>query len=179
MKAIRNLYARLGVDAYYQQYGYEYQNPHLEQIATLLEQNQTRLDYRQVLDFCAGGGEVSLILKELGFPNSQGSDPYLQALYQKNTGQPCFPWSFESVVKKGIEGQYSCIIGSFALHLCPSDLLYALVLQLFQHTDLLVVLTPHKRPALEQYEGVTLAFSDYALTEKGKKVHLKAYQYAY
>lgn len=179
MKAIRNLYAQLGVDAYYQQYGYAYQNPHLEQIAALLEQNQEQLDYSQVLDFCAGGGEVSLILKQLGFPNSIGSDPYLQELYEKNTQQPCFPWSFETVVKQGIEGQYSCIVCSFALHLCPSELLYALVIQLFQHSSTLVVLTPHKRPALEQYEGVNLIFSDYSLTAKGKKVHLKAYQYAY
>lgn len=179
MKAIRNLYAQLGVDAYYQQYGYAYQNPHLEQIAALLEQNQARLDYSAVLDFCAGGGEASLILKQLGFPNSRGSDPYLQELYQKNTQQTCAAWSFEDVVKKGIEGTYSCIICSFALHLCPPELLYALVVQLFQHSSTLVIITPHKRPALEQYEGVSLVFSDYALTEKGKKVHLKAYQYAY
>jgi hypothetical protein len=179
MKAIRNLYAQLGVDAYYQQYGYQYQNPHLEQIAVLLKKNQARLDYRQVLDFCAGGGEVSLILKNLGFPNSKGSDPYLRELYQKNTGQACYDWSFESAVKQGIVGQYSCIVCSFALHLCPSELLYALVVQLFQHSSMLVILTPHKRPALEQYEGVSLAFSDHALTAKGKKVHLKAYQYAY
>lgn len=179
MKAIRNLYAQLGVDAYYQQYGYAYQNPHLEQITTLLTQNKERLDYSQVLDFCAGGGEVSLILQQLGFPDSIGSDPYLQELYQKNTQQTCYNWSFETAVKQGLDGQYSCIICSFALHLCPSDLLYALVLQLFQHSSLLVVITPHKRPILEQYEGVELAFSDYTLTAKGKKVHLKAYQYAY
>lgn len=179
MKAIRSLYAQLGVNAYYRHYGYTYQNPHLNQIIALLTQNQQHLDYSEVLDFCAGGGEVSLILKQLGFPNSKGSDPYLQELYQKNTQQPCYSWSFETVVKQGIEGSYTCIICSFALHLCPHELLYALIIQLFQHSPLLVVITPHKRPALEQYEGINLAFSDYSLTEKGKKVHLKAYKCAY
>lgn len=179
MKAIRNLYAQLGVDAYYQQYGYAYQNPHLAQIAQLIHQNKERLDYSQVLDFCAGGGEVSMVLQQLGFADSVGSDPYLQELYQKNTQLPCYSWSFEQVVKQGLEGQYSCIICSFALHLCPKELLYALVVQLFQHSNMLVVITPHKRPILENYAGVELAFQDYALTDKGKKVHLKAYRYVY
>ncbi len=176
---IRNLYQQLGVQAYYQQYGEQYQNPHWEQIKALLVQNEPQLDYTQVLDFCAGGGEVSWVLRELGYTGMVGSDPYLQALYLKNLGLPCQDWSFETVVKKGITGYYSCIISSFALHLCPADQLSTLTLQLFQATKTLVVLTPHKRPALEIYDGVELLYSDYSLTEKGKKVFLKAYRYCY
>lgn len=178
-KSIRNLYEQLGVKAYYQQYGNQYQNPHWEQITALLRQHEARLDYSQVLDFCAGGGEVSWVLQELGYQNMVGSDPYLKDLYEKNIGQPCYDWSFDRVVRRGVEGQYSCIISSFALHLCPEEQLYALTLQLFQASDTLVVLTPHKRPALEQYAGVDLTHSDHAFTPKGKKVFLKIYRYAF
>lgn len=178
-RSIRNLYQQLGVDAYYQQYGYTYQNPHWEQITALLTQNSKRLDYSRVLDFCAGGGEVSWALKELGYSHTVGSDPFLHELYEKNIGQPCHAWSFEEVVKKGLPESYSCIISSFALHLCPPEQLYALTIQLFQATDTLVVLTPHKRPVLEQYAGVELAYTDHALTPRGKKVFLKVYHYAF
>lgn len=176
---IRNLYQKLGVQHYYQQYGDHYQNPHWEQIKTLLQQNETRLDYGQVLDFCAGGGEVSWVLQELGYSGMIGSDPFLKDLYQKNLGLTCHDWSFDTVVKKGLTGRYSCIISSFALHLCPAEQLYALTLQLFQATETLVVLTPHKRPALETYHGVDLQYTDHTLTERGKKVFLKVYQYRY
>jgi hypothetical protein len=88
----------------------------------------------------------------------------------------CHHWSFEEVVKGAMEGTYSAIICSFAMHLCPDELLFGLTYELFQHTDLLVIITPHKRPALDKIEGVEMAFEDFALTPKGKKVRLKAYR---
>lgn len=179
MKHIRNIYEQLGVDKYYKEYGYQYKNPHLDQIQTLIVNNKTRIDYSAVLDFCCGGGEISLILDQLGYTNSQGSDPYTHALYQKNRQQSCAKWTFDDVIKGAMTGSYSAIICSFALHLCPEKKLYPLVMQLFQHSPSLVILTPHKRPALEQLEGVELDFVDHTLTEKGKKVFLKHYHYSF
>lgn len=175
MKPIRNLYEQLGVEKYYKTYGNQYQNPHLAQIQELIIGNKERLDYNAVLDFCAGGGEISLILKELGFDNFVGSDPYTSLLYSKNLNQKCYDWSFDKVIKGQLKGNYSCIISSFAMHLCEEEKLYPLVIALFQHSPSLVIITPHKRPQLEKLNGVKLDFEDFALTEKGKKVFLKHY----
>jgi 2-polyprenyl-3-methyl-5-hydroxy-6-metoxy-1,4-benzoquinol methylase len=179
MKHIRNIYEHLGVDNYYRDYGDQYSNPHIAQVQELVSKNAKKLDYSTVLDFCAGGGEVSLILHTLGYEDTNGSDPYTQELYTRNTKKECHTWSFDSVIKEGIKGNYSCIICSFAMHLCPEEKLYPLIIQLFQHSSSLVIITPHKRPQLEKLNGVELDFVDYTLTEKGKKVFLKHYQYVY
>ncbi|WMX13070.1 MULTISPECIES: hypothetical protein [unclassified Aureispira] len=179
MKPIRKLYEQLGVDKYYKDYGHQYQNPHNQQIETLIINNEDKLDYSTVLDFCAGGGEVSWILKEMGYSNMTGSDPYTHQLYEKNLKQKCYRWSFDDVIKGKLEGNYSSIICSFAMHLCEEQKLYPLTIQLFQHSKSLIILSPHKRPVLEVLSGVELDFTDHALTPKGKKVFLKHYIYKF
>jgi hypothetical protein len=49
---------------------------------------------------------------------------------------------------------------------------------LLQAAPTLVIITPHKRPELEKLPGVVLAWEDFAETEKGKKVRMKAYRLA-
>jgi hypothetical protein len=44
---------------------------------------------------------------------------------------------------------------------------------------MLIVITPHKRPELENLNGISLDFEDFTLTERGKKVRLKAYRIEY
>jgi 2-polyprenyl-3-methyl-5-hydroxy-6-metoxy-1,4-benzoquinol methylase len=175
MAAIRNLYSELGVEQYYAQSGGAYTNPHFLQIEALLVQNQSRIDYAEVLDFCCGGGEVSQVLQKLDYPLPQASDPYTQEAYRQNIGKECWDFSFEEVIRGKLEGQFSSIICSFAMHLCPQKQLYPLVYQLFQHTAQLIIITPHKRPELEKLTGVQLLFTDFTLTERGKKVFLKVY----
>jgi hypothetical protein len=182
-KAIREEYADHGVEAFYKTNAHVYENPHFPYIQSLLEQSKTRLDYSSVLDFCGGGGEVSVILKGMGFENSVGCDPFTHKLFEKNTGKKCWRFSFEDVVKRKLTAKYppsvkkpfSSIVCSFGMHLCPEKMLQPLVFQLFTLTDTLVIITPHKRPVLEEIEGVQLAFNDFTLTERGKKVFLKAY----
>lgn len=176
-ESIRNLYERLGVDAYYKKYGEFYENPHFEQIESLIVQNESKLDYSNILDFACGGGEICSIIKTLGYNKFTASDPYTAKLFEKQLQQTCLSWSFLDVVKGKLSGNYSCIICSFALHLCPENLLYDLAIQLFKVSPILVIITPHKRPQLEKFEGISLNFEDYCLTPKGKKVRLKAYKY--
>jgi hypothetical protein len=64
-KAIRDEYAEKGVEAFYKSHADVYENPHFKYIKALLEQNQHRIDCSKVLDFCSGGGEVTLILRGL------------------------------------------------------------------------------------------------------------------
>jgi hypothetical protein len=177
MKSIRPLYEAHGAEGYYQEHADTYENPHFPEIAALLQANAPRLDLQAVLDFSAGGGEVTRVLQELGYSDIIGSDPYTHALYTRKTGKPCLPLSFDDVIKKGIPGKYSAIISAFALHLCPPKDLYPLVYQLFQVAPQLVVLTPHKRPELENLPGVELLWADYVLTARGKQVRLKVYQF--
>ena len=179
MKPIRKLYEQLGAQKYYQQYGDSYQNPHQEYIKQLLQANENRLDYRQILDFCAGSGEVTTTIQKLGYDKSTASDPYTAVLFEQKTKQKCFSWSFDDVIKGHLVGKYSSIICSFAMHLCEEEKLYPLVTNLFAHTNSIVIITPHKRPQLENLTGVILDFEDFVLTPKGKKVFLKHYQYLY
>jgi hypothetical protein len=61
------------------------------------------------------------------------------------------------------------------MHLCEEKKLYTLVSQLFKHAENIIILTPHKRPALEMWSAFELVLEDFALTERGKKVFLKSY----
>ena len=190
-KAIRNEYADIGVENYYRNHADVYENPHFSYIQQLLTQNQYRIDYSKTLDLACGGGEVTLILRGLGFGNSVGCDPFTSSLFEKNTGQKCLAFSFEDIIKgtstnsegesveqlitQSAQNPFTSVISSFAMHLCPEKQLFPLVAQLFLCTKNIVIITPHKRPELEKLSNVTLLFEDFVLTERGKKVFLKSY----
>lgn len=176
MKPIRLQYEEHGAEGYYQNLGDSYENPHFPEIAALLRNNLFRIDTTCVLDFAAGGGEVSRVLLEAGVENITGADPYTGTLYEKNTGRVCEPWAFSDVVRNGLPATYSTVISSFALHLCPASSLFPLCWNLLDAAPLLVVITPHKRPELEIFSGIRLAWDDDVLTPRGKKVRMKAYE---
>lgn len=177
MPSIRPLYEQHGPEAYYRDHAEGYENPHFPQIKALLEQNLHRLDCSGgVLDFAAGGGEVTRVLQTAGITDLAGCDPYTQALYTRQTGLHCLPYDFKTVVLQGLPKRYSLIVSSFALHLCPPKDLFLLTWNLLEAAPLLVVITPHKRPELELLPGISLVWEDDTLTEKGKKVRMKAYQ---
>jgi len=177
LKAIRNSYADMGVEAFYKSAGSVYSNPHFPYISTLLRNNESRIDYSNILDFCCGSGEVSRVLKDLSYEHSEGSDPFTQKAYVATMNKACLGYTFQDVIQGKMDGrQYSSIICSFAMHLCPEKKLYPLIQQLFNCTKQLVLLTPHKRPKLDEVVGVALEFEDFTLTERGKKVRLRSYR---
>ncbi|MCC7506132.1 MAG: class I SAM-dependent methyltransferase [Saprospiraceae bacterium] len=177
MKAIRHLYEEHGAENYYRDHADSYANPHFPQIAALIQANLAQINHAGgVLDFCSGGGEVSLALAALGVGNITGCDPFTFDLYEKNTGRPCLRYSFKDVIKGVPLGQYSTIICSFAMHLCPAKDLFSLCWQLFQAAPQLVIITPHKRPELDQIPGIRLVSEDSAFTEKEKRVRLRIYE---
>lgn len=170
------MYESYGAEEYYRQHGENYENPHQRQVTQLILRNFPNWDCSGgVLDFCAGGGEVTLALRQCGaFPIS-GSDPFTYELYEKNTGLPCARLSFDDVIRGAQIEPCSVVICSFAMHLCPEKDLFPLIWQLFSAAPLLVIITPHKRPELEKIPGVELVGEDFELTERGKKVRLKMY----
>ena len=179
-KAIRNEYAESGVETFYLLNGDSYINPHEAQVNALIKKNVHLFDCSNILDLSCGGGEVTRSLKTLAYENIIGSDPFTFRLYEKLTGKKCCTFTFDDLVRGkhlGIwkEKQFSIIICSFALHLQPEKKLYPLIAALFFLTDSLVVISPHKRPMLENFENVSLIETDFELTERGKKVFLKRY----
>jgi SAM-dependent methyltransferase len=173
---IRPLYDQHGAEGYYRDHANAYENPHLPFIRKLLERNFHRLDCTgTVLDFAAGGGEVTLALQQLGAKNLAGCDPYTYELFEKKTGIPCLRHSFKDVIKNEISERYSLVISSFALHLCPPKELFPLTWNLLRAAPTLVVITPHKRPELEKLPQICLLWEDVVEDERGKKVRMKAY----
>ncbi len=176
LQAIRNGYAELGVEGFYRDNGATYCNPHFSYIAELIRRNHHQIDCRRVLDFCCGSGEVSQVLSNLGYDHVEGCDPFTQKAYTQRMDHPCLPYSFDDVIRGKLSGkQYTSVICSFAMHLCPPKKLYPLTRQLFDCSPQLIVITPHKRPALEILDGIRLDFEDAVLTERGKAVRLKGY----
>lgn len=177
-KKIRPLYEELGAEGFYRAFGDSYENPHLSEIQALIRRNFHRFDCSgKVLDFAAGGGEVATELQLLGAKDIVGCDPFTYSLFEQKTGLNCLRLSFKDVIRQGLPEHYSLIVSSFALHLCPLKELYSLVLNLLLATPLLVIITPHKRPELETFEGITLAWEDTVETARGKKVRMKAYRF--
>jgi hypothetical protein len=172
--SIRARYETYGAEGYYREHGGQYANPHYPEVAALLARNIHRIDGGgEILDFSAGGGEVTLALRGLGVEAISGCDPFTFALYTQQTGRPCLPLSFKDVIREGLPSAYSAIIASFALHLCPEKDLFSLCWRLLEAAPQLVVLTPHKRPELEKLPGLQVLWEDFVLTDRGKKVRAK------
>ena len=177
MKGIRLEYESFGPEEYYRKFGGKYENPHDAQVRALVTRNAHRWDTASgVLDFCAGGGEATLALMELGIQNCVGCDPFTFKLYQKKTGLPCLRFAFNDVLKGASLGQHGVAICSFGLHLCPEKDLFSVTWALLTAAPVLVIITPHKRPELEHLPGISLSFEDFELTDRGKKVRLKEYR---
>lgn len=174
--SIRNEYQNSGVENFYKTHAQNYQNPHFPEIEDLLTRNFSKFDTTKVLDFSAGGGEVSQVFQKLGVREIVGCDPFTFALFEKNTRLPCLKFSFKDVIRGVDLGHNSLIVSSFALHLCPEKDLFPLVWNLLEAATMLVIITPHKRPELEKLPGIRLIWEDFSLTGRGKKVRLKVYQ---
>lgn len=154
--AVRHQYQRLGVRGFYARHGPEYRNPHEPQIRRSLEKaaGEWPLDLSRVLDLAAGSGEVTLALRELGAGRIDGIDPFTFDAYEARTGQRAGHEMFEEIAAGALaERRWSLIVCSFALHLVEPSRLPAVAYQLSLVSPRLLVLTPHKRPILQQEWG--------------------------
>lgn len=81
--------------------------------------------------------------------------------------------SFNEILKGNLTGNYSCVICSFAFHLIPKKDNYMLTRELLCYTKQLIIISPTKKCELQKYNEFKLAFEDYVMTGKRKKVYLK------
>ncbi|HEY2587317.1 MAG TPA: class I SAM-dependent methyltransferase [Tepidisphaeraceae bacterium] len=150
-RAIRHEYEAHGVSSFYRTQGSAYRNPHEPQIARSLEIaiKEWQMDLSRVLDLAAGSGEATLPLRNLGAGLIDGIDPFTFDAYQERTGQIAGRVTFEQIAAGALAGRgYTLIVCSFAMHLVEPSRLPHLAMQLSLVGDRLLILTPHKRPAI-------------------------------
>jgi hypothetical protein len=180
----RGLYGPAGPGGYYREHGDDYTNPHEPAVAAALAHAVARwarrpdgLDFSRVLDLAAGGGEATLALARL-VPACviDGLDPYTHRLYQRRTGRPCLPVSFEEIARGDhpLAG-YSCVVSSCALHLAEDSWLPPLCLALAAAARDLLVITPLTRPEVRQEWGWRLMEATSCAREE-RSVRLRWYR---
>ncbi len=147
-----------------------YENPHARQIEELLRNNQRSLPLEDVLDLACGTGLVTSVLAALGHFEVIGLDPFRSAEYTIRTGRPCHRMSFKDIVNDGLPKEFSCIICSFALHLCKHSMLPDLLWRLSERSNTLVVISPSKFPLIGKP-----AVENFCLTANKKRIHFRSY----
>lgn len=155
-QSIRGAYETHGVDGYYRQFGSSYRNPHEPEVVKSLSGAITLwgLDITRVLDLAAGSGEASMVVRAMGAEVIHGIDPMTSKAYEARLGVPTEPFTFADVAAGALTGRsYSLIVCSFALHLCELSRLPGVCLQLAEIAPRMVVVTPHKRPILQDSWG--------------------------
>lgn len=158
-------------DEYYQQEKENYYNPHFEVVKKLLLQLELEPSTQSVIDLCCGNGEVTSVLSEIyPFVTFTGVDPYLNEVYERKQKLDCLKLSFKDLATD-FESfpQTDVIVCSFALHLCPTDLLPTILFNLASKSKYLVILTPNKKPEINQ-------FWDLIETQKEERVTMKIYK---
>ncbi len=154
--AIRAAYEKHGVTQFYKEFSNDYENPHENEVKKIIEfaHKNWKVDFSKTLDLAAGNGEVTRALQRVGEFKIDAVDPFTFALYEKTTEKKCLPISFEDILQGALDGKrYSTIVCSFALHLAEIDKLPMLCWKLSQISDSLVIITPHKRPAIKEEWG--------------------------
>jgi len=168
--SIREIYKSIGVEAFYSG-GMRYENPHAREVETLIRNNHITLPLENVLDLACGTGLVTSSLKTLGYQEVIGLDPFLSEEYTAQTGRTCYRMSFKDIINYGLpEQKFSCIICSFALHLCKYSMLPNLLWRLSERSNALVVISPSKFPIIGKP-----VVENFCLTARNKRVQFRAY----
>ena len=150
--SIRQQYVAHGVERYYAEHSDAYANPHSEQIAHLVRQHSRCWNPTdRILDLCCGDGAVTQTLQLVGFNNIDGCDPFLYKQYVSKTQRTCHKYNFADIARGDLTDTYDIIICSFALHLCPKDLLNVVLYQLARIAPNLVVISPSKKVLVDTF----------------------------
>ena len=147
---VRNEYKRVGsADKFYQNFSSDYKNPHKDIIIKLLEDFMffKRKDIK-IMDLSCGDGLVTEYLKNKGFVNIFGVDPYFKDIYEDKTKKKCYKKDFKTLPLSNEIPECDLVICSFAMHLCDKSMLPALLYKLAELSKEMIIITPHKRPEI-------------------------------
>lgn len=151
MEAIRNQYAQVGVETYYQKNADTYTNPHERIITELINESTEIIDYgNTVLDLCCGNGLATKVLEQ-HVKHIVGNDPYMYKQYTEQTNRCCYDYDFKQLAQACLIDKVDTIICSFALHLCDESLLPNVLYNLSLIANTLVVITPNKKPTINMF----------------------------
>jgi SAM-dependent methyltransferase len=173
MTSIRTAYDDVGPDEYYRLHGPVYRNPHETNVAAAITRAVAdwSLDLSHVLDLACGSGEATLALRLLGAEQIDGIDPYTADAYLERTGLIAELLTFEMIAAGALFGRrWPLVVCSYAMHLMAESRLPLLARRLADNTDHLLIVSPHKRPALQPAWGWTLQ-SDFV----HERVHCRLY----
>jgi 2-polyprenyl-3-methyl-5-hydroxy-6-metoxy-1,4-benzoquinol methylase len=148
---IREAYVQQGISAFYQANGANYQNPHETAVSEAISLAVLRWkpDLSGVLDLACGSGEATLALLANGAKTVEGIDPYTGYAYLKRTGKLATKLTFEQIAAGKLNSEkYSLIVCSYALHLLEPSRLPLLYYRLAEISSGLLILSPHKRPVI-------------------------------
>ena len=198
VSGIRNNYSLMGVENYYIKHGDNYRNPHEIKITNALnkllfnKQNEwiKQINFEYILDLCCGSGEITMYLKQYLLKNKinnykiDGIDPFTYNAYLKRTGITAYKYNFKDI-QNGIlwkilennddnNNYYSLIVCSYALHLCKISQLSSVCYCLSMVGHKLLIITPHKRPIIDEKMGWKLLFEGV-----NDKVRIRLYQSIY
>jgi hypothetical protein len=184
-QSMRKNYANGVDQYYSQHASSSYRNPHYPGIVKTLHafldiyaakhidsQSAENLSWR-VLDLAAGSGEATEAVYTWLKKRSQShnpkrvmpkisitaTDPYTGPAYLERTGLTCLPLSFADIASGKLPetpSPYDLVVISFALHLLTeTSQLWSLLSTLADRARYLVVLAPHKKPAIKPEWGWT------------------------
>jgi ubiquinone/menaquinone biosynthesis C-methylase UbiE len=102
------IYTEIGVDKYYIKNGDQYINPHRYDIERLVKKklcpnNPFLRQQDHILDLACGSGEITLSLKQMGYSNITGIDPYTHVKYEQMTGLKCRQLTFVDIVNGDLD----------------------------------------------------------------------------
>jgi 2-polyprenyl-3-methyl-5-hydroxy-6-metoxy-1,4-benzoquinol methylase len=150
-------YQKSGVKTFYSKIGKDYYNPHENDVKTLIKSIYN--PNHSYLDLAAGDGIVSQALIQLGCERVEGCDPFLYDLFKQNTNLNCLKYSFEDIAKGQLQKKYDVVICSYAMHLVDPSYLHNLLYYLSTISETMVILTPHKRPYINNFWELDKSFT--------------------
>ncbi|MCK9567876.1 class I SAM-dependent methyltransferase [Candidatus Pacearchaeota archaeon] len=167
--SIRSIYESIGVEAFYSGV-MRYENPHAREVDALIRAHHLALPLENVLDLACGNGLVTSSLQALGHFDVIGLDPFRSEEYTARTGRPSYRMSFKDIVNDGLPHDFSCIICSFAMHLCQQSMLPDLLWRLSERSNTLVVISPTKFPIIGKP-----VVEDVCWTANNKRIQFRRY----
>jgi len=124
------------------------------------------LNNASILDLYCGIGNISYYLKENGFDNIEGCSPNHNQEYKTRTGFKVYNYNFLKISNISFEKKYKYVICSYALHLCPKQLLLKVLETLSKSAEKLIIISPNHLPEIDVYWAEEFSYVNNGVTTR-------------